>query len=840
MSSSHTATTRHQHATPVPRKPLVGRSAELAHARLALLDRGAPWLTLTGPGGVGKTHLAQVITARIADTFDDGAAFVALADLRDPMLVIPTIAAALNMPEPKQGAIDRQLTTFLQERTLLLCLDTCEHLPDAFPPLARMLERCPGVQIVATSRTRLSLSGEQVLPILPLGLPESDRDFTTIANADAVQLFVQHARASLPGFELTAANARTVRNICARLDGLPLALELAAAHIRTIAPEQLLELLNHRLSVLVSGLRDAPARQRTLRDTIAWSYGLLTPVQQQLFRQLGIFAGGFDLAAAAAVTGNDSVAMLDQLGVLIDHGLIVPGESGDTHRRFRSLETIREYAIEQLAISGEEANARDTHAHFYADLAQRGGNELTGPHQAFWLNRLDAELHNLRSAFEWLMVPARSSSARATAALGLATDLWRFWVARGRLREGRVWLTRALDRPEAETIDLPHCARATQFLGNMALDQGDLHEAQLRYERSLELHSAAVDQVGIASANNGLGLVAYYRGNYTEARQRHQTALALRRHLTDRHGLANSVHNLGVSANAEQHFAEAQKLLEEGLRLRRENRDDAAIGFSLYALGDLRFNQAKLDEAEMLHHRSLRIFEQIGDQLGIAYARCGLGYVSHQKHDETTALTYFLGALRLRQGIGDRRGMVECLEGLATVANANGRPAQAAMLFTTAAEARRELGIPLRPVDRARHEQALDDVRGRLTSDAYDTAAMEGVSAGIEAIVTAVLDPGWRQDAQQLAPNIVIHEETEPEPDRTGAASITPRELSVLELLVQDLTNAEIADELYISVRTVESHVANILSKLGVPSRAKAKTIALRLNLVENSESRKR
>lgn len=839
MSTSHSATTRQRHSTPVPRKPLVGRGAELALARQALLDRGVPWMTLTGPGGVGKTHLAQVITARIADAFEDGATFVTLADLRDPALVIPTIAAAVDMPEPKQGAIDRQLAAYLQAKALLLCLDTCEHLPDAFPSLVRMLSSCPGVQIVATSRTRLNLSGEHVLPILPLGLPESDRNLETIAGADAVQLFTQHAQASLPTFELTQTNARVISEICARLDGLPLALELAAAHIRTIAPEQLLELLNHRLSVLVGGQRDAPARQQTLRDTIAWSYGLLTQEQQQLFRRLGIFAGGFDLAAAAAVTENNPVVMLDQLGVLIDHGLIVPVESGDNHRRFRSLETIREYAIEQLAISGEESNARDAHARYYAGLAQTGGNELTGPNQAFWLNRLDAELHNLRSAFEWLMIPARSSALRATMALGLATDLWRFWVARGRLREGRAWLTRALDRAEADAIDLPHRARATQYLGNMALDQGDLRDAQERYLRSLDLHTAANDQVGIASANNGLGLVAYYRGDYAEARHRHETALALRRNLSDRHGLANSVNNLGVTANAEQRFSEAQALLEEGLRIRRENRDDAAIGFSLHALGDLRFNQGKLDEAEMLHHRSLTIFEQIGDQLGIAYARCGLGYVSHQKHDETTALTYFLGALRLRQDLGDRRGMVECLEGLATVANANGRPAQAATLFAIAAETRRELGIPLRPVDRARHDEALREVRAGLTAEAFDTASMDGLSAGIEAVVAAVLDPAWRQDAQKPAPKIVIHDESEPEISRAGADAITPRELSVLELLVQDLTNAEIADELYISVRTVESHVANILSKLGVPSRAKAKTIALRLNLVEISESRR-
>lgn len=840
MSSSQSATSRLHHTTPVPRKPLVGRGAELAHARQALLDRGAPWLTLTGPGGVGKTHLAQVITSRSADAFEGGAIFVALADLRDSDLVIPTIAAAVDMPEPKQGAIDRQLAAFLQAQTLLLCLDTCEHLPDAFPPLARMLQRCPGVQIVATSRTRLNLSGEQVLPIPPLGLPESDRDLAMIADADAVRLFVQHVQASLPGFDLTPGNARTVREICARLDGLPLALELAAAHIRTIAPEQLLELLNHRLSVLVGGQRDAPARQRTLRDTIAWSYGLLTPGQRQLFRQLGIFAGGFDLAAAASVTGHDSIAMLDQLGVLIDHGLIVPVENGDNHRRFRSLETIREFAIEQLAISGEEANARDAHALYYAELARTGGNELTGPHQAFWLNRLDAELHNLRSAFEWLMIPARSSSDRATTALGLAADLWRFWVARGRLREGRVWLTRALDRPEAGVIAAPHRARATQYLGNMALDQGDLHEAQRRYEGSLELHTFTSDPVGIASANNGLGLVAYYRGDYAEARLRHETALALRQKLSDRHGLANSIHNLGVIANAEQQFAEAQKLLEEGLRIRRENQDDAAIGFSLYALGDLRFNQGKLDEAEMLHHRCLTMFEQIGDQLGIAYARCGLGYVSHLKHDETTALTYFLGALRLRRGLGDQRGMVECLEGLATVANANGRPAQAATLFATAAGARVELGIPLRPVDRARHNQALADMRGRLKPGALDTATMDGVAAGFEAVITTVLDPAWRQDAQKPAPTIVMPEEPDPDISPAGAASITPRELAVLQLLVQDLTNAEIADELYISVRTVESHVANILAKLGVPSRARAKTMALRLNLVDISESRKR
>jgi predicted ATPase/DNA-binding CsgD family transcriptional regulator len=843
VSSTFSTMTHHRLSIPVPRKTLVGRGNELALAREALLDQGVPWLTMTGPGGVGKTHLAQVITSKIADAYEDGVVLVPLADLRDPDLVLPSIAAAVEMPEPKHGKIERQLAAYLQSMQLLICLDNCEHLPDAFPPIARMLGSCPRVQILATSRIRLNLSGEHILPLNPLGLPDPDRGISEFGNADAIALFVMHARASKPGFTLTESNAKAVREICARLDGLPLALELAAPHIRTIAPEQLLELLAHRLSVLVGGLRDAPPRQRALRDTIAWSYGLLTPEQQKLFRHFGVFAGGFDLAAASAISGGDSFAMLGQVGALVDHGLIVPIDTSDDHRRFRSLETIREYAIEQLAISGEEIAARDAHAAYYVQFAHNGAAELIGPNQAAWLDRLDAEIHNFRTAFEWLMGPSRTSTTRATMALGLATDLWRFWVARGRLREGRSWLNRALDRPESASIDLASRAKATQYLGNMALDQGDLVEAQRRYERSLELCSEADDRTGIASANNGLGLVAYYHADYAESRLRHETALKLRRTLDDRHGLGNSIHNLGVTANAEGRFTDAQSLIEEGLRIRRDNQDDAAVGFSLFALGDLRFNQGKLDEAEMLHHRSLTLFEQIGDQLGIAYARSGLGYVSHEKRDETTALTYFLGALRLRRDLGDRRGAVECLEGLATVATAFGRPAQAATLFAASAQARQEMGIPLRPVDQERHAGALAAVKAKLSKSAFDTAAMEGTSAGIDAIVTMVLDPAWRADAATIKAKIVTTDETsdaEADSVRAGAEAITPRELAVLQLLVRDLTNAEIADELYISVRTVESHVANILSKLGVTSRAKAKTVALRFKLVEPGEPRTR
>ncbi len=839
MSSTFSTITHRRLSIPAPRKPLVGRANELALAREALLDRGVPWLTMTGPGGVGKTHLAQVITSKIADAYDDGVVLVPLADLRDPDLVLPSIAAAVEMPEPKHGQVERQLASFLQSMQLLICLDNCEHLPDAFPLIARMLGSCPQVQILATSRIRLNLSGEHILPLNPLGLPDPEHASSEFGNDDAIALFVMNAQASNPGFILTESNARVVREICARLDCLPLALELAAPHIRTIAPEQLLELLAHRLSVLVGGMRDAPERQRTLRDTIAWSYGLLTPEQQTLFRHLGVFAGGFDLIAASAISGGDSFAMLGQVGALVDHGLIVPIDASDDHRRFRSLETIREYAIEQLAISGEEVAARDAHADYYVRLARSGAGELTGPNQAIWLDRLDAEIHNFRTAFEWLMGAPRTSTSRATMALGLATDLWRFWVARGRLREGRSWLNRALDRPESASIELASRAKATQYLGNMALDQGDLGEAGRRYMRSLELCSEVDDRTGIASANNGLGLVAYYRGNYAESRLRHETALEIRRTLDDRHGLANSINNLGVTANAEGRFTDSQSLIEEGLRIRRDNRDDAAIGFSLYALGDLRFNQGKLDEAEMLHQRSLTIFEQIGDQLGIAYARSGLGYVSHEKRDETTALTYFLGALRLRQDLGDRRGAVECLEGLATVATAFGRPAQAATLFAASAQARQALGIPLRPVDQERHASALAAVKVKLSKRAFDTAAMEGTSAGIDEIVAMVLDPAWRADAGTIKATIVTVDESsdaDAETVRAGAEAITPRELSVLQLLVRDLTNAEIADELYISVRTVESHVANILSKLGVTSRAKAKTVALRFKLVELSE----
>jgi non-specific serine/threonine protein kinase len=802
---------------PPIQKVLIGRENELSLINSLLVANGVAWLTLTGTGGVGKTHLSIEAARRLHDSFAR-IEFVPLASLSDPEQIVPEIARWIGLREPTTAALSAHFESLTEPRTLLLVLDNCEHVASGMMTIARLLGHSSSVQLLATSRSPLNLAGEHILPVLPLGLPERAKSLDEIKRAQSVAFFVSRARASKPGFSLNETNAQTIAEICARLDGLPLAIELAAARLRVVQPDGLLELLSDRLNVLVGGPRDAPERQRTLRDTIGWSYNLLRSDERIAMQQLAMFVGGFDLESCAAVIGVDQLIALDRVQQLVDHGLVVPVESA--HPRFRMLETIREFALEQLERSGLAEPTALAHARYFAGLARAAGNELTGPHQGEWLNRLELELHNFRLALAWTI--ERANPETLGLGLGLAGDLWRFWVSRGLLVEGRNWLKRVMDHPGFAQIALEDRARASQLLGNMALDQGDLHDAKAMYEQSLKLSTECGNPVWIASANNGLGLVAYYQADYPTSRRHHEIALQIRRGLTDRVGLGNSLNNLGVTWNAERDYERAIVYAREGLQVRRENGDTGAVGYSLYVLADIAFNQGNYAEAHQLFAQSLNVFNEVGDQLGIAYISASQAVLFHLQKDELRAAHLLAEALQIRRGLGDRRGSIECLEAIAAVLTALGKADRAVTLFAVAERAREMNGLPGRPIDIERIQRERANARNQLNDRRFATAWSAGELMTLDSAVdqTLLLLRNLLESAPSPGPNTsaVI-------PSRTAA--LTAREREVLELLTEGKSNAAIADALSISTRTVETHVAKILEKLDVKSRSAAVAIAV-------------
>ncbi|HEX5502184.1 MAG TPA: tetratricopeptide repeat protein [Thermomicrobiales bacterium] len=694
---------------PVPPAALIGREHEEA-AVTHLLRRGdARLVTLTGPGGVGKTRLALAVAAALQGDYPDGATFVDLSALRDPALVPATVAQAVGLRE--SGARDARalLLAHLQARRLLLVLDNFEQVLDAAPLVGELIDACPGLAALVTSRAALRLRAEQRFRVSPLDAPDARRarpeDLSSaqseeIAGCAAVRLFVARARAVQPGFRLTADNARAVAAICARLDGLPLALELAAARVALLPPAALLARLERRLPVLTGGARDLPDRQRTLRATIDWSYELLTPPEQALFRGLAVFAGGCTIEAAEAVCaevrstkyevrsdlqGEDfsfltsDFSLLDLLGGLVDESLLRQAAGADGEPRLTMLETVREYAAERLTASGEAEALRRSHAAHYLRLAERAAPELTGPEQAAWLAQLEREHDNLRAALGWARERGEGEFG-----LRLTGALWRFWWQHGHLSEGRDWLEALL----AHGADVTPALRAVALsgAGNLAWAQADLARATALHEASLALHRAAGDALGVAKSLNNLGLVAVHAGRYDEAAGLYEESLALHRRVGTPRSLAGALVNLGEAVYKRGDNARATALFEESLALYRELGDARGVADTLHYLGIAACDRGAHGRAGELLTESVALFRAVGDQQGVA----------------------------------------SCLEYLAAVALALDRPREAARLCGAAAALRAACGAPVPPSGRAHLDATVAAARRALGAADFTAAWVAG------------------------------------------------------------------------------------------------------------------
>ena len=730
---------------PIPLDHLVGRDDEIAAIAALLTDETVRIVTLTGPGGVGKTRLALAVAERMTGAFPDGVVFVDLAPLRDPALVPETVAAALGLDRPGTAAPLDFLRRVLADRHVLILFDNFEHLLTAAPIVTDLLRAGPGLKALVTSREALRLRGEREYQVLPLAVPNlatAGWREETIRSA-SVRLFVLRATETQADFSLTEENAFAVAGICRELEGLPLAIELAAPRIKVLPIPALLARLERRLPLLTGGSRDSPERQRTLRDAIAWSYDLLSPDEQALFRRLAVFLGGWTLEAAEAVAGGEGgkgewnagdptaepggaspspprsplppfppshppPATLALIASLVDKSL-VRRDDAEAETRFSMLETIREYAAEQLhAEPGEDAAARASHARFFLTLAEDAHGGLVGAAQAAWLDRLDAEDANIRAALSWAV-----EQGEADLALRGSRALWRYWTSRGRLREGRAWLERALALPGTAAVSPAVRADAHNALGNLLGDSGEFTSARTQYEAALALRREFQDSEAIAGALNNLGLIAAWLGDYDTATALHTESLTLRQERFDPFAVALSLSNLGDVHLAQGDFARAQELQDEALRLRDRAQDALGSAYSRYNLGEIARLQGDTAAAAAHLGESLRRFEELGDRIGIAYAESSLGELAAREGDSVHAAELLGQALRTRGEIGDRRGTVECLEAIAVAALRHGDGADGSRLMAAALAQRAALSCPVPPATAADRERELGAARYR-------------------------------------------------------------------------------------------------------------------------------
>jgi predicted ATPase/class 3 adenylate cyclase/Tfp pilus assembly protein PilF len=633
---------------PQQRTTLMGRTSELAETK-RLLARSRI-LTLTGSGGCGKTRLALQVGADVLEQYPDGVWLVELAPLTDSALVQQALAATLAVKEEPAKALEETLVHYLLDKRLLLILDNCEHLLEAAARLAdALLRRCPGVGLLTTSREALGITGEQCYRVPSLSSPavsRQPRSAASIVSFEAVQLFVDRAALARTDFTLTDTNATAVASICARLDGIPLAIELAAARVRLLTPDEIDARLNERFRLLTGGARTALPRQQTLRSLIDWSYDLLDDASKRMLERVAVFAGGWTLDAAETVCAGDGIAegqILELQSSLVDKSLVavetVRGES-----RFRLVETVRQYAREKLLEQSNGIAVRDRHRDHFLALADTAHTNLRSAGQTEWLARLDDEYDNLRMALEWSLATAARQGLRLAGALG------RYWIVRAAFSEGREWCARVL--AAAGDGDSPEHASVHSCAGLLAYHQHDYAQARASLETSLALYRAANDTRGIAVALNNLGMIALDQGDLAAASALHGQSLALAREVGNRNGVARSLGNLGIIERTKGDYAAARRLFEEGLAILRELGDREGVGIMLHSLADAALQEGDWTAAGRYFTDSLTILRELEHRLRLVFSLDGVAALAAKSGDPACGARLWGAAQRLCEEIG--------------------------------------------------------------------------------------------------------------------------------------------------------------------------------------------
>jgi predicted ATPase/class 3 adenylate cyclase len=723
------------HNLPAQLTSFIGREQAIAEVKQLLV--AARLLTLTGSGGCGKTRLALQVGADLLEEYADGVWLVELAGLADPALVPQAAAAALGVREEPGRPLTATLTDYLCRKQVLLILDNCEHLLTACAQLTEALLRsCPRLQILASSREGLGIGGEQAYRIPSLSVPDAASlpSLERLQGFEAVQLFADRARLSQPTFAVTEVNAAAVTQVCRRLDGIPLAVELAAARVKALPVEKLNERLDNMFRLLTGGSRTALPRQQTLQALIDWSYDLLSPSEQVLLRRLSVFAGGWTLEASEAVCVGENVEeweILDLLTSLVEKSLVLYEErSGEG--RYRLLETVRQYARDRLLEAAEGAAVRERHRDWFLALVEQGLEEES---ETARLDRLEREHDNLRAALTWLR-----AQGEGEAGLRLGGALGWFWFVRGYAREGREHLAGLLALPGAEA---PTAARgeALQAAGRLAHYQGDYEAAQALFTESLAIHRELGNKHGIAWSLCWLGWVASFQADYGAARGRFAESLGLFRELENNGGIAWSLNGLGTVARDQGDHRAARVLLEESLAIFRGLGHKWGIAHTLCYLGGAAHDQGDYEAARSLLEEAMAIYREVGDKPGIASSPLGsLGSVARDQGDDAAARVLFTESLALHRELGHRLGIVKDLEGLAALAVAQAQPERAARLLGAAEALREVIGAPLPPADRAGHDRSVPAVRTALGEQAFATAWAEGRAMSLDEAVAFALE----------------------------------------------------------------------------------------------------